>query len=76
MGNVFTSEGTGAVIYVFSDDHCPPHIHARHRGEGWIARASWVPGAKQITDAEYDTQKERLRVCFCDGTIEEVRLGP
>jgi hypothetical protein len=38
MGRVFISEATGAGIYVFSDDHCPAHIHARHRGEGWIAR--------------------------------------
>jgi hypothetical protein len=38
MGRVFISEGTGAGIYVFSDDHCPAHVHARHRGEGWIAR--------------------------------------
>jgi hypothetical protein len=35
---VFISEGTGAGIYVFSDDRCPAHVHARHRGEGWIAR--------------------------------------
>jgi len=41
MSKVFTSEATGAAIYVFSDDHCPPHVHARHRGEGWIARASF-----------------------------------
>jgi len=39
MSRVFKSEGTGAGIYVFSDDHCPAHVHARHRGEGWIARA-------------------------------------
>jgi hypothetical protein len=38
VSRVFISEGTGAGIYVFSDDHCPTHIHARHRGEGWIAR--------------------------------------
>jgi hypothetical protein len=38
MSRVFTSEGTGAAVYVFSDDHCPPHVHARHRGDGWIAR--------------------------------------
>jgi hypothetical protein len=38
MSRVFISAGTGAGIYVFSDDHCPTHIHARHRGEGWIAR--------------------------------------
>jgi hypothetical protein len=38
MSRIFVSEATGAGIYVFSDDHCPAHIHARHRGEGWIAR--------------------------------------
>ena len=38
MSRVFISESTGAAIYVFTDDHCPPHVHARHRGEGWIAR--------------------------------------
>ncbi len=38
MSQVFISESTGAAIYVFSDDHCPPHVHARHRGDGWIAR--------------------------------------
>src|SRR5258708_29019781 len=38
MSRVFISEGTGVGIYVFSDDHCPAHVHARHRGEGWIAR--------------------------------------
>src|SRR5258708_30559418 len=38
MNRVFISEGTGATIYVFTEDHCPPHVHARHRAEGWIAR--------------------------------------
>ena len=38
MSRVFTSLNTGAAIYVFSNDHCPPHVHARHRGERWIAR--------------------------------------
>jgi len=38
---VFVSESTGAAIYVFSDDHCPAHVHARHRGEGWIARVKF-----------------------------------
>jgi hypothetical protein len=38
MSRVFLSEATGAVIYIFADDHCPPHVHARHRSEGWIAR--------------------------------------
>jgi hypothetical protein len=41
MSRVFVSAATGAGIYVFSDDHCPAHVHARHRGEGWIARVSF-----------------------------------
>lgn len=38
MSRVFVSAATGADVYVFAEDHCPPHVHARHRGEGWIAR--------------------------------------
>jgi hypothetical protein len=38
MSRVFTSQSTGAGVHVFSDDHCPPHVHARHRGDGWTAR--------------------------------------
>lgn len=41
MSRVFTSQGTGAAVYVFSDDHCPPHVHLRDRGEGWIARVGF-----------------------------------
>ena len=50
MARVFISEGTGAGIYVFSDDHCPAHVHARHRGDGWIARArfSYLDGAVEL----------------------------
>lgn len=50
MSRVFVSEGTGAAIYVFSNDHCPAHVHARHRGEGWIARVkfSYVNDAVEL----------------------------
>jgi hypothetical protein len=41
MSRVFVSEATRAVIHVFADDHCPPHVHARHRGEEWIARVGF-----------------------------------
>jgi hypothetical protein len=41
MGRVFVSEATGAAIYVFADDHCPPHVHVRHRGEEWVARVTF-----------------------------------
>jgi hypothetical protein len=41
MVRVFMSRSTGAGVYVFSDDHCPPHVHVRHRGEGWSARVQF-----------------------------------
>jgi hypothetical protein len=41
MSRVFNSASTGAAVYVFTDDHCPPHVHARHRGEEWVARLSF-----------------------------------
>ena len=142
MSRVLISESTGAAVYVFSDDHCPPHVHARHRGDGWIARVrfSYLSGsvelmsvaplknyplrrtinrlladieaglptcrrscwltkrttclanqwttvlatgqievsseplanAKQIVDARYDPDEERLRLAFQDGTTADV----
>ncbi|HJU16345.1 MAG TPA: hypothetical protein VJ770_07730 [Stellaceae bacterium] len=141
MSRVFVSEATRAAIYVFADDHCPPHVHARHRGEDWVARvrfsylsaavelisiaplknvplqrvvdrllddiqarladcrrAWWTtrrttclenqwtmttregielragrtPDAKQIIDASYDPEAERLHVIFRDRTRAEV----
>jgi hypothetical protein len=41
MSSAFVSKDTGAAIYVFVNDHCPPHVHARHRAEGWIARVKF-----------------------------------
>jgi hypothetical protein len=50
MSRVFISPATGAGVYVFSDDHCPPHVHARHRTEGWIARIrfSYITNAVEL----------------------------
>ena len=50
MSRVLISESTGAAVYVFSDDHCPPHVHARHRGDGWIARVrfSYLSGSVEL----------------------------
>ena len=50
MSRVITSEGTGAGIYVFSDDHCPAHVHARQRSDGWIARVrfSYLDSAAEL----------------------------
>ncbi len=146
MSRVFTSQSTGAGVYVFSDDHCPPHVHARHRGDGWIARVrfsfvssavellsiaplknsplqrtvnrlldeieaelpvcrrTWwttrqttclanqwavvsaprtiellpepTANAKQIAEATYDPEQERLRVTFEDGTTLDASTCP
>jgi hypothetical protein len=49
MSRVFVSEATGAAVYVFADDHCPPHVHARHRGGGWIARVRFSYVGSEVT---------------------------
>jgi hypothetical protein len=41
MSRIFVSESTGAFVYLFADDHCPPHVHARHRSDGWVARVQF-----------------------------------
>ena len=50
MSRVFVSKDTGAAIYVFVNDHCPPHVRARHRAEGWTARVrfSFLSGALDL----------------------------
>jgi hypothetical protein len=25
-------------VVIASDDHCPPHVHARHKEQGWVVR--------------------------------------
>ena len=46
---------TGARLIIASDDHCPPHVHARYREEGWVVRlwfcfASNAVGVLDIAD--------------------------
>jgi hypothetical protein len=50
MSRIFISQSTGATVYVFSNDHCPAHVHARHRGDGWPARVgfSYLTGAVEL----------------------------
>jgi len=49
MSRVFVSRQTGAAVVIFSADHCPPHVHARHRGEGWVARVGFSYLSSDIT---------------------------
>jgi hypothetical protein len=30
--------GTAKVFLKTRDEHCPPHVHIGHRGEGWEAK--------------------------------------
>jgi hypothetical protein len=40
MPTLFIS-ATGARVAITTDDHCPTHVHALHRGEGWLVRAEF-----------------------------------
>lgn len=73
MARVFTSAQTGAEIVVFSLDHCPPHVTARHRAENWVARIrfSFVTGAVTLWDVEPLKNAPRLR--DINALVDEVR---
>ncbi|MGH8323822.1 MAG: hypothetical protein ACRETD_08510 [Steroidobacteraceae bacterium] len=72
MTRVFVSEGTGAAVYVFSNDHCPPHVSARHRGEEWIARVrfSYLRDTVQLWSIEPHRHAPAQRVI--NRLLEEV----
>ncbi len=42
----------GARVVIASDDHCPPHVHAHHKEEGWVVRIwfSFLTDAVGIMD--------------------------
>jgi hypothetical protein len=50
VSRVFVSGSTGPRSTLFVEDHRPPHVHARHRGEGWVARVrfSYVGTAVEL----------------------------
>jgi hypothetical protein len=52
MSRVFAITAIGANVYVRSRDHCPPHVHITHRGEGWEARLafSFLDGSIHLLD--------------------------
>jgi hypothetical protein len=63
MARVFDSVRTGAEVVVFSHDHCPPHVTARHHAEAWVARIklSFVTDLVTLWDVEPVKNAPRLR---------------
>ena len=41
MSTIFDIATISAKVYVRSRDHCPPHVHITHAGEGWEARLAF-----------------------------------
>ena len=40
--------GTGARVVIVSADHCPPHIHVAHKGEGWVVKLRFSFGSEAV----------------------------
>ena len=56
---------TGARVVIASDDHCPPHVHARHKEAGWVVRLwfsfeSEAAGVMSIAPAEHAVRQRHL----------------
>jgi len=64
VSRVFAIAAIGANGYVRSRDHCPPHVHITHRGEGWEARLafSFLDGAIHLVDVTPLARAPRLAV--------------
>ncbi len=64
MATLFVSR-IGARVVIASDDHCPPHVHAFHRGEGWVVRlwfsyASADAGVLSIAPTNHAVRQRQL----------------
>jgi hypothetical protein len=64
MAELFKS-ATGAKMVIASEDHCPPHVHALHRAEGWVVRlwfsfASVDAGALSIAPTDGAVRPRQL----------------
>jgi hypothetical protein len=73
MSRIFVSEATGAVIYVFADDHCPPHVHARHRGEDWVARVGFSYVGSTVELISIAPLKNIPRQRVVNALLDEIR---
>lgn len=64
MSKVFDMTAIGAKAYIRSRDHCPPHVHITHRGEGWEARLafSFLDGSIHLLDVMPPARAPRLAV--------------
>lgn len=70
MGKVFLSE-TGAKVVIASNDHCPPHLHAGHKGEGWVVKiwfsyASRAVGVLEIAPTENAVRQRQLNTMMAE----------
>lgn len=73
MSQVFVSSSTGAEVYVFSNDHCPPHVHARHRGDGWMARVGFSYLGDTVTLMSIAPTKNIPPRRVLNGLLDDVR---
>jgi hypothetical protein len=64
MSRVLDIAAIGANVYVRSRDHCPPHVHITHKGEGWEARLafSFLDGSIHLLDVIPLAHAPRLTV--------------
>jgi hypothetical protein len=52
-------------VVIASDDHCPPHVHARQKEEGWVVRLwfsfeSEAVGVMSIAPTEHAVRQRQL----------------
>jgi hypothetical protein len=64
-----------------SEDHCPPHLHGHHKGEGWVVRlwfsfASDAVGVMTIAPAQNAVRQRLLNQMLSEivANVDECRM--
>jgi len=47
MAKLYDSK-VGARVVIVGADHCPPHVHAAHKGEGWVVKLWFSFGSESV----------------------------
>ena len=71
MAKLFDSQ-TGARVVIASADHCPPHVHALHQGEGWVVRLWFSFASRDVGVLSIDPRAKAVRQGQINLLLDEI----
>lgn len=59
-------------MVIASDDHCPPHVHAGHKGEGWIIRICFSYASSDVVVMSITPTQDAVRQRQINDLLDEL----